>query len=214
MKTGDLKIAEQLHRGNAQPPFWFREAFYLAKEQLCRRLGQLVDHDIQEIRHVCYACDGSGHLEPGVGLTPSWLRWPKGKPKGPSCPKCGGSGIYACRRYYLERWRLGPYVFHRPVAAAAYRHLLEPATIIGRIQHEPYPDSGLCALRIAYMYAREELEHAARAHCVVMLDPEVLDTDTHVTRQVKAWMEDEHARRVCRGEHLDTALEEACTVPF
>lgn len=214
MKTGDLKIAEQLHRGNAKPPFWFREAFYLAKEQLCRRLGQLVDHDIQEIRHGCYACEGSGHLSPDWGKTPSWLRWPKGKPKGPSCPKCNGSGVYAVRRYYLERWRLGPYVFHRPVPATAYRHLIEPPTIVGRIQHEPYPDSDLCALRIAYMYARAELERAARTHCVVMLDPEVLDTDTHLTRQVKAWMEDEHAQRERLSAQTGAALAMPHEMPF
>lgn len=203
MSVSVLKLADQLHRGNAAPPPWMRFAFYQAKDVVLRRHAVLVDHDIQEIVHPCWACHGGTS-------SPPWLTWPSGRPGTPGCPKCGGTGIYMRRRYYLERYRFGPYVFHKPLPDGfrEFEKKNEPASIVGKIQHEPYPDSAECALRVAFLYSRSALECSAR--CNYMFPPTLPDSSTG--RAVQSWLDDEHAKHVARRLELEAQPNDG--IPF
>lgn len=126
-------IARLLHLANSSPPAVGRTEFYALKERLCRRYGRMEGYDLQHIVKSCWDCDGR---------------------KG--CWRCGGSGVYSQVWVYLERWRIGGYVFHKPII----RHYTKPETLgsvtfNGYVQHADYGwRSREAMLWLAFFYDR------------------------------------------------------------
>jgi hypothetical protein len=110
-----------LHLANAHPSASGRERFYALKDRLLEQLATEDGHDVQHLMAEC------------------WGWWAAGECTGSTCTKCGGTGIWHERWVLLRRYRLGRYVFHRPVMT---RHFPPPAgdsaphaLIEGRIEH-------------------------------------------------------------------------------
>ena len=94
-------IARLLHYANASPPRATRAEFYALKSQILKRRAKAIGVDWQHIRgKPCWSCEGTGGLyEPG------------------GCYKCCGWGWHKRPKWVtLARYRLGRYVFHRPVS--------------------------------------------------------------------------------------------------
>lgn len=113
-------LGKMLHVANADPPGLLRYDFYAAKDRVLARYGTRLANEVQLIRHMCWACGGTGRIEPGYG-----------------CRKCLGSGVYQQRFYELASYELGGYRFHRPLRSH-YDGNLVP-TITGKIKHPSYP---------------------------------------------------------------------------
>jgi hypothetical protein len=116
-------VARALRLANANPPTLGAEraAFYAMKDRLCRRYGDRVGRDWQEIVRECYGCDGSGRYTYPEG---DW----------DECRRCGGDGVYDRFWVELERWEIAGLVFHRP-AGRSYTPPGDPVAIVGRIRH-------------------------------------------------------------------------------
>lgn len=121
MKVLQRILVRLLHLANARPPF-SRAEFYALKEKLLSKYGRFAGHDLQIIEKQCY---GDG-----------WWKDEGGTPCGPTCTRCGGTGLYDVRWHRLERWEWLGYVFHRPVDSTSVRPSGNPASWIrGRIEH-------------------------------------------------------------------------------
>lgn len=124
-----LVVGWLLQRANAAPPRIGREAFYRLKSRLLTQFGERIGVDYQHI------------------VKPCW--------DGP-CPRCGGTGIWSEISVQLDRWQVGPWVFHHPVR----RLLAIPAEakttcIEGYIRHASYGRlSEECALLLALFFDR------------------------------------------------------------
>lgn len=107
------RLAIVLKHANASPPPHGRDEFYRLKEAILNRYGERDGEDVQEIRHDCWGADYDRC--------------------GPTCRKCGGTGIW--HRFYveLERWKMGGQVFHKPLNRLAF--CAKPVTIQGKIRH-------------------------------------------------------------------------------
>ena len=119
-------LARLLHYANASPPM-MRAEFYALKERLLRKYGTLDGGDVQEIRKECWG-------------PRAWRdEWGDYDYRGCSkdCTRCGGTGVFDIRWVWLERWRWGKYVFHRPAGETRIPNDA-PITIRGRIQHPDY----------------------------------------------------------------------------
>lgn len=109
------RIATVLRWANSDPfATKDREGFYLLKQAICSRWGVLEGHDIQRVVYECWTCDGTGFYE----------EW--------DCYRCSG-GIHKVLYFELERWRLGRFVFHRPLGKVDAKET--QATIHGKIKH-------------------------------------------------------------------------------
>ncbi len=140
-------LAWLLVRANAQPPSGRREAFYRMKDALLRRYGHLVGTEWQHIRKVCYACGGDGEADDGG-----------------RCWKCSGTGDYVRKWVLLERWQLGPSVFHRPRYETSIPPR-DPVAIVGYIHHPGYgADSTEALLWLALLFDRPLLRELYRYH--------------------------------------------------
>lgn len=136
------KLAETLHRANSGVPQWCRSSFYGAKDFILSNFAQADGRDVQRIDDPCFGCDGTG--------VRGWFR----RDGGESCWKCNGSGIYRKRFFWLDRFRFGPYTFHRPVAGVEFYDPPQ-VTIRGRIEHRPFEDSERSAADLAWLFNRE-----------------------------------------------------------
>lgn len=122
-------IVRLLHLANADNHGVLRTDFYALKQRLCERYGRCRGHDIQVIRKECWGTnwddrgfDDDGHI-----------------PCGPTCRRCGGTGIFDIRWVCLERWEVGKYTFHRPIDSTRRQPEGDPARWIqGRIDHPHY----------------------------------------------------------------------------
>ena len=120
-------ICKLLFFANALPPFRHREAFYRVKDRLCRRYGHFDGHDLQHLVQPCWGAPGDRDEGPARSHA--------------HCARCGGTGIYRERWVRLERWQVGPYLFHRPVESTSlsptqrYPHYGRPM-IEGYVQHQ------------------------------------------------------------------------------
>lgn len=137
------RLAEMLHRGNAGVPHLFRDEFYATKNFLLTAFGSPLERDIQRIDDKCFRCGGSGDYN-----------------EYDLCWKCEGTGIYRTRFIWLDKFRLGPYTFHRPMPNVTFHGTPTP-TIKGRIEHKPYEDSADCALTLAWLFNRDALKRRA-----------------------------------------------------
>jgi sulfatase maturation enzyme AslB (radical SAM superfamily) len=125
----NLKIlAAVLARANSCPPMNFRQEFYAIKQHILKMFGRIVGEDIQRIERRCwnYYCDDD-------------------------CDRCGGTGIYSCSYYRLERWELSGRIFHRP----AERILSKPVhwNIDGKIEHKRWLNAKKCAAALFILFA-------------------------------------------------------------
>lgn len=106
---------------NSNPP----SGFYDFKSRFLRRFGSVEGFDLQHVPRTCHACDGCGEYLKGV-----------------PCDRCDGSGIYDVRDHWLQRWRLGDSIYHKPMDHADVYHLFgfqypEPVMEFqGLIRHE------------------------------------------------------------------------------
>ena len=114
-------LAWLLHVANSDPgPFAAK--FYDFKKRLLDQFGTFDGHDIQEITKQCW---GDKRNEYG-----DWNGC------GPTCKRCGGTGIFDRRWIRLQRWRFGTYLFHIPDGET--RSYSGTVQIEGRIQHRDY----------------------------------------------------------------------------
>ena len=113
-----------LHLANSRPPSVHSREFYDFKRLLLMKRGRRVGEDVQEIIKPCYGRRG-GEYGDFDGCT-----------KRPDC-RCRGTGIFDRRRYYLQRWQWGGFIFHCPVDVwGGFAH--HKITITGRIKHKDY----------------------------------------------------------------------------
>lgn len=118
-------IAMLLHYANSSRPTQ-RTEFYALKRRLLERYGAYVGDDIQHIVKEC------------------WGRYPYDEghiPCGPTCRKCGGTGIFAESWHVLRRYEWCGYVFHVP-NHRLYSAPESPVTITGRIEHRDVGRAG------------------------------------------------------------------------
>ncbi len=111
-------LARLLHLANSSPPICRRDEFYALKDRLLLRYAERLPKDqIQEIKKEC------------------WGRYQEGCP-GPSCRRCGGSGVWDlfCVRLAVYQW--GRYRFHRPIERRC--RLSAAPDIIGYVKHKDY----------------------------------------------------------------------------
>src|SRR5581483_4549786 len=74
-----------------------KQTFYAFKKRFLARHGEREGYDLQHIRQVCHSCGGSGrYFDLG------------------DCRRCDGTGTYAWKEIWLERWILGGRLFHIP----------------------------------------------------------------------------------------------------
>ena len=104
-KRWHVAIARLLWLANSDAGRWDdfdRYGFYRLKERVLKQHATEDGIDWQEIKHHCYACDGTG----------TWGHWRRDG--GDFCYTCNGTGVY--RQFYvrLHRYRLGQSVFHVP----------------------------------------------------------------------------------------------------
>lgn len=109
---------------NARELEWFRTAnsnpppgFYPFKERFLKRFATPDGYDLQSIDHPCWSCDG--------------MR--------PHCQRCGGDGVFRTSEHWLERWRIGGQIYHRPVERyeIALTNPVPVSEIQGKVKHEP-----------------------------------------------------------------------------
>lgn len=97
-----LKIlAWLLYNANTNPGFIYKKSFYNIKDQILKKYGELIGHDIQHIKKPCFACDSTGIFK---------CHWKLPE----TCWRCGGSGVYEEFFVLLSVYRLGKYEFHLP----------------------------------------------------------------------------------------------------
>ena len=113
-------LAWLCHYANANP--CHRPLFYDLKNRLLRKYAEFRGHDIQEIVNECWGDkrDDYGEL---YGC-------------GPTCRRCGGTGIWDRHWVRLQRWHWGKYVFHIPDGSTGIKP--DSVQIQGRIEHADY----------------------------------------------------------------------------
>ncbi len=114
-------LAWLCHYANADPS-WNKSVFYGLKTRLLRKYATFAGHSIQEITKECWGDqrDEYGDL---CGC-------------GPSCTRCGGSGIWDRRWVRLERWDWCGYLFHVPSGTTWKKP--DSVQIHGVIEHADY----------------------------------------------------------------------------
>lgn len=109
-------LATLLHYANADPPF-YRERFYALKDRLLQKYASRAGQDVQHIKDRC------------------WGYMADQECGGPTCSKCGGTGVYSEFFVLLDRYKWHGYIFHRPVSRVT-KSVPGWPTIVGRIQHK------------------------------------------------------------------------------
>lgn len=148
--TSFLPELLRIANANARRMHLSRE-FYGLKDRLLQQHGQKIGEDVQYIVDKCWTCYGEGTLPaPRVGAYPI------------KCGHCYGTGVWQHRYVLLDRWQLGPHVFHRPVGRTERRDV----TISGLISHEgvDYNESMRAFLCLAVLYDPPMLLQIARFH--------------------------------------------------
>jgi len=115
-------IAWLLHLANSDPPVHQSE-FYELKKRLLYKHGTYDGDDIQHIVDKCW-----GYYS---------HKYDHGEPCGPSCRKCGGTGIFVEKWFVLRRYTWHGYSFHVP-NHRLYRAPEYPVTITGKVRHKDY----------------------------------------------------------------------------
>lgn len=133
-----IALARALHVANQGPPHWCRRSFYAAKNFILRAFARPIDRDIQRIDDQCFRCYGTGRLFGG------------------DCAKCLGTGVYRSRRIWLDAFEFRGFRFHIPMPAVAIAEHVKP-TIVGRIKHDPLPESASVAVDLAWLFNRDKL---------------------------------------------------------
>lgn len=107
--------------------------FYPLKNKLLKKHGVWDGHDLQEIEHYCWNCEGTGIDE--------WHD--RGQ-----CSSCNGTGIYRTVEVVLIRYRLGNKVYHSPTDIPAVQ--VAPKIVIkGLVRHkQPDREEFIKALKI------------------------------------------------------------------
>lgn len=114
-------LATLLHYANSSPPCNQTE-FYALKERLLNRYGKLTDYQVQEIRKDCWG---------------EWNRYgDRDGCTGAKCRRCGGTGVFSVRWFYLEKREWCGFTFHRP-SRELYKEV-GAVEIVGRIEHKDY----------------------------------------------------------------------------
>src|SRR5262245_53717251 len=120
-----MKLVNLLGRAvfivNSDPPLETKEAFYEAKDRICRIFGEReLPDDVQHIVKPCWGC--------------TWSDCDECEATGECC-RCGGTNIYLQFWVQLARYWIGDYGFHRPIQRlhAAPKDAL--VTINGYIKH-------------------------------------------------------------------------------
>lgn len=114
-------LAVLCHYANADPSC-SRRHFYDLKDRLLRQFAEFRGHDIQEITKECWG-----------GRRDHYGDW---SGCGPTCRRCGGTGVFDRRWVRLQRWQWGNYTFHIPDGDTRIRP--ESVQIVGRIEHKNY----------------------------------------------------------------------------
>lgn len=130
-KMPSVDFALLLSANSAARDWRFKQHFYLLKNVLLERYGDVYGYDVQAIEHKCYRCHGNG------------------------CMYCVG-GIYDKKVYYLQRYIVNEHCFHRPVVQP---FLTGPqiGIIKGYVQHEqPKYDVTLSYLLLLYKYSNAQ----------------------------------------------------------
>lgn len=161
------------HRLPERHRHWFRLAnagdyphkfliFSPFKARFLRQHALPDGYDLQNIEQCCNRCDHGTWMGRDFDL-PKHLWQP--------CNRCDGTGIYRVKHIVLQRWQLGPDLYHLPTNLHHYNDdaatLINPSyrsTITGRIQHatvEPR-DASRALLYLLALYDRPTLMHYAR----------------------------------------------------
>lgn len=165
-------LAEQLATANACEAGRFawlkREYFYPLKAKILRRRGVFAGYARQEIIKECWRCNGNGQ-DP-------W-DWDSHLNLPVPCRKCGGSGIWDTRVYWLETWRLGEREFFVPLPfgtsppggrlSATVRHIHGPVT---HGASPPYQSALACTLWLMMIHSPGALIRLACTLAVWWLD--------------------------------------------
>lgn len=121
-------LAWLCHYANAGATRSFgRRSFYDLKDRLLRKYGEFCGHDMQEVTKKCWGDRWWNSYDGSVAC-------------GPTCLRCGGTGIYDRRWVRLQKWRWGRFEFHIPDGETRVRP--ESVQIVGLVQH---PDYGLAS---------------------------------------------------------------------
>lgn len=141
--------------------------FYPRKDSFLRKHGIFHGYDKQIIQKICYRCEGSGeYVSRCEGCRyegDCWSCWHDEEDYDAStwqaenrCPRCGGTGFYMNRTYWLERYKLGDKVFHIPVRdESKLPFLMEPPGNIytGKLAHADVdPARAERAMRLLFLW--------------------------------------------------------------
>lgn len=111
-------LAWLCHYANANPS-GCRNTFYALKDRLLNQYAEFLGYEMQEITKPCW-----GDKRDDYG---DWHGC------GPTCRRCGGTGIFDRKWIRLQRWEWGKYVFHIPDGSTRIQP--DSVQIHGRIKH-------------------------------------------------------------------------------
>lgn len=152
------KHVEWLRKANACGSYEYldfkQRHFYPFKDRFLRRFGFFDGYDKQVLIKECWACSGTGDVCTHCNSSRGCTYCPY-----PVCGKCGGSGEYSKRVFWLERRHIYGRVFHIPVNANELPVLTNPPVNVysEKIQHEEVDpiEARKAALKLILVYEVE-----------------------------------------------------------